>query len=100
VAGQHNIGDRRLLASIPRQVNSTTYDVLVGDDQEPGALTVSTAEAGGIVGVDLRVGKHGSALAEATATAVTLGLRHGAPPAAFTGKANRVGVPVVPDASA
>ncbi|WP_041540361.1 hypothetical protein [Catenulispora acidiphila] len=99
MASTHNIGDLRLLAGIPQQATSTTYDVLVGADREPGTLTVSTAGDAGIVAVDLRVGKHGSALAalaEATATAVTLGLQHGAPPVAFTGKADRIGIQVVP----
>lgn len=53
----------------------------------------------GLVRSDLRVGKHGSALAaiaEATAAAVTPGLLHGAPPMAFTGKFDRIGVQVVP----
>lgn len=99
MATKHNIGDTRLLASVPRQADSTTYDVLVGVDREPGTLTVSTAGAARIVGVELRVGKHGSALAalaEATATAVTLGLQHGAPPTAFTAKADRIGIQVLP----
>lgn len=102
MATAHNIGDMPLLPSVPRQANSTTYDVLVGADHEPGTLTVSTAGAGAIIGVDLRVGKHGStlaALAEATSTAITVGLRHGAPLAAFTAKADRVGALITPDAS-
>lgn len=38
-----------------------------------------------------------TALAEATATAVTLGLQFGAPPAVFTSKADRIGMQIVPD---
>jgi hypothetical protein len=71
---------------IPRQVASTTHEVTVGDEGAVGTLTVSTVPGLGIVGVDVRVGKHGStlaALAEATSVAVTLGLRSGAPLSAY-----------------
>jgi len=73
---------------IPRQVPSTTRDVPVGREGDIGTLTVSTVPGMGIVAVDLRVATHGStlaALAEATATAVTLGLRAGASPGEFRG---------------
>lgn len=72
---------------IPRQVPSTTREVLVGGEGDVGTLTVSTVPGVGVVAVDLRVAKHGStlaALAEA-AVAVTLGLSAGAPARAFRG---------------
>jgi hypothetical protein len=83
---------------VPRQVRSVTHDVLVGEEHEQGTLTVSSLPDVGIVAVDLRVGSHGTALAalaEATSAAVSLGLRHGAPPAAFTSKADRIDLPIV-----
>lgn len=53
----------------------------------PGAMTTGHAADGALRRVDLRAGVHGSALAglaDALATAITLGLQHGAPPAAYT----------------
>ncbi|WP_194909030.1 hypothetical protein [Catenulispora rubra] len=67
---------------------STTCEVPVGGEGDTGTLTVSTVPGVGVVAVDLRVAKHGStlaALAEATAAAVTLGLRSGASTSAFRG---------------
>lgn len=84
--------------TVPRQVRSVTHDVLVGQERARGTLTVSSLPDGGTIGVDLRVGCHGSALAalaEATSIAVTLGLRNGAPPSAFLARADRIGLQIV-----
>lgn len=46
-----------------------------------GVLTAASHSDGGLAGIELRVGKHGSTLAgltEAVATATTLALQHGA----------------------
>lgn len=99
MASAHNIDDSVPRPTrVPRQVRSVTHDVLVGEEREQGTLTVSSLPDVGIVGVELRVGSHGTALAalaEAASAAVTLGLLHGAPPAAFTSKADRVDLPIV-----
>jgi ribonucleoside-diphosphate reductase alpha chain len=74
--------------SIPRQVSSTTCEVTVGGEGDIGTLTVSTVPGIGVVAVAVRVAKHGSTLAglaDATAVAVSLGLRAGAPANAFRG---------------
>ncbi|WP_432983063.1 hypothetical protein [Dactylosporangium sp. CA-233914] len=57
-----------------------TAEVRVGGT--PGAITTGYTPAGRLCRVDLRVGGHGSqlaGLAEALSTAITEGLRHGAP---------------------
>jgi hypothetical protein len=85
----------RRLPLISRQVASTTYEVPVGEEGDVGTLTVSMMPEIGVVGVDLRVGKHGStiaALAEATSVAVTLGLRSGAPLNAYGAKLDYAGL--------
>ncbi|WP_327003866.1 hypothetical protein OHA72_53895 [Dactylosporangium sp. NBC_01737] len=56
-------------------------------DGVPGAMSTGHGPDGGLRRVDLRAGVHGSelaGLADALATAITLGLQHGAPPSAYT----------------
>ena len=62
-------------------------------DGVPGTMTTGHAADGGLRRVDLRAGVHGSelaGLADALATAITLGLQHGAPPAAYTDALRRL----------
>jgi ribonucleoside-diphosphate reductase alpha chain len=61
-----------------------TVDFLI--DGTAGAMTTGHTPDGQLCRVDLRAGVHGSelaGLADALATAITLGLQHGAPPAAY-----------------
>ncbi|WP_433616932.1 hypothetical protein ACQP2P_16295 [Dactylosporangium sp. CA-139114] len=60
-------------------------DVTAGE--AAGVLTVGRGPDGGLCRIELRAGVHGSmtaGLADALATAVTIGLQHGVPAAAFT----------------
>nr|BFE56442.1 hypothetical protein GCM10020063_009680 [Dactylosporangium thailandense] len=70
----------------PRQqwTAGSTVEIVVGG--EAGVMTTGYAPDGALCRVDLRAGVHGSAiagLADALATAITLGLQHGAPPAEY-----------------
>lgn len=55
-------------------------------DGSPGVMTTGHAADGALRRVDLRAGVHGSelaGLADALATAITIGLQHGAPSVAY-----------------
>lgn len=67
-----------------RRMAGCTVDVTIGGER--GVLSTGHAPDGTLARVDFRAGVHGSTLAglaDALATAITLGLQHGAPPAAF-----------------
>lgn len=67
-----------------RRLVGCTVDVTIGGER--GVLSTGHAPDGTLAWVDFRAGVHGSALAglaDALATAITLGLQHGAPPAAY-----------------
>jgi hypothetical protein len=69
---------------LERHAEGCTVEFTIGG--VPGAMTTGHARDGGLRRVDLRAGVHGSelaGLADALATAITLGLQHGAPPAAY-----------------
>ena len=74
-----------------RRAVGCTVEFTIGG--APGAMTTGHGPDGGLSRVDLRAGVHGSALAglaDALATAITLGLQHGAPPAAYTDALRRL----------
>ncbi|WP_238008242.1 hypothetical protein KZZ52_58150 [Dactylosporangium sp. AC04546] len=61
---------------------------------EPAVMTTGYTPDGALCRVDLRAGVHGSVLAgvaEALATAITLGLQHGAPPSAYLNALRHMG---------
>lgn len=69
-----------------RRAAGVTVEVTIGG--EPVMVTTGRAPDGTLCRVDLRAGVHGSTLAgfaDALATAITLGLQHGAPGAAYVG---------------
>lgn len=74
-----------------RRGSGTTVDVVIGG--EPGVLTVEHSGDGAPCWMQLRVGVHGSGvsgLTDALATAVTVGLQHGVPPAALADALRRI----------
>jgi len=74
-----------------RRASGTTTDVVIGD--ESGVLTVGHGQEGAPCWMQLRVGAHGSVvsgLTDALATAVTVGLQHGVPPAALADALRRI----------
>lgn len=79
----------------PRERRATGCTVEFTIDGVPGAMTTGHGADGALRRVDLRAGVHGSelaGLADALATAITIGLRHGAPPAAYTDALRRLEV--------
>ncbi|MFG2044883.1 hypothetical protein [Dactylosporangium sp. NPDC048998] len=76
-----------------RRVIGCTVEFTIGG--VPGAMTTGHAPDGELRQVDLRADVHGSALAgwaDALATAITLGLQHGAPPTAYVDVLRRLEV--------
>ncbi|WP_432832955.1 hypothetical protein [Dactylosporangium sp. CA-092794] len=76
-----------------RQALGNSVDITVGD--EPGVLTVARGPEGAPCWVQLRAGVHESALAglaDAVATALTVGLQHGVPGAALADALQLAGI--------
>ena len=76
-----------------RRIVGRTVEVTV--DGESGVLTVGRGPDGAPCLVQLRAGVHGSFVAgstDALATAITAGLQHGVPAAAFTDALRRAGL--------
>ncbi|MFF5234732.1 hypothetical protein [Dactylosporangium sp. NPDC000521] len=74
-----------------RRADGCTVEFTIGG--VPGAMTTGHGMDGGLRLVELRAGVHGSelaGLADALATAITLGLQHGAPPAAYVDALRRL----------
>lgn len=70
--------------TVPRRAAGVTSQFMIGG--VPGHLMTAAAASGVLTHVDLRMGKHGSTLAgltDALSTAITTGLRGGAPTVVF-----------------
>ncbi|MET7403448.1 hypothetical protein ABZS66_59245 [Dactylosporangium sp. NPDC005572] len=78
---------------VPRDRRMVGHTVSFRIGGTAGMMTTGYTADGVLRRVDLRAGVHGSTLAglaDALATVITLGLQHGAPPAAYAGVLRRL----------